>query len=1102
MRHSVRKLSPLSELSQTPVEAASLAPSKPSTPTFFFDRQDRFVVENYQETRPFSSFLPGIAGLKGTPLWLFYVNRGQGVASFGTQDKDGAILEYLPAHKAYQQAALTGFRTFIKEKETFYEPFSTFPSAHARRRLFMEPTEFEIEEENLKEGWKTNVVYFTLPQEPFAALVRQVTLRNRTSHSRRFELLDGLPEILPLGLVNSSYKDFGHTLQGWMQVVNLESKIPFYKLRASFQDGTEIRDIHGGNFYLSAAATKGPSSLLEPLVDRRLVFGPDTSLARPLAFLQKPLESLLREKQGTCNQVPCGFFGDSFELGPDEELTLVSLIGRVDDIQVLNRRAETLASPAFVKKARRENRRLVEDLCSTIQCTTALPLLDAYARQTYLDNLLRGGTPVFLGGDKPQAYYVYSRRHGDLERDYNFFTLLPEYYSQGNGGFRDVNQNRRMDVWFHPKTRDFNLHLFFSLLQTDGYNPFVVKGSLFTTAPENREPAGVGLEVSQAQKLSGFLEKPFTPGRLLAFLETLGLQGSQEEALFQKILSVSRPSFDAEFKEGYWTDHWVYNLDLLESYLSLYPDQEENLLFGERKYRYFDSPEIVKPRSEKYVLVDGTPRQWEALRPDKEKKSLLEARIQDACWMRTQGGRGPIYETTLYVKMANLAAVKFATLDPLGMGIEMEAGKPGWNDSLNGLPALFASSVSETYELKRLLDYLVRSSRLHPGQKSELPVEVWELLQGLHRHLRDYEASRDPDRDYRFWDHCATERENYRAATRLGFSGRQRETSLKDLAPLWSDFLGKVQAGLNKAENMGQQGLPPTYLRYEPVGYEILLDFQGRPRTDEKECSFVKVLGWKHSVLPPFLEGVVKAMKSRDKDGARALFQKVKASSLYDPKLGMIKVCAPLCGEPSAIGRARSFTPGWQENESIFLHMEYKYLLALLKAGLYEEFFSDFKAMGVPFFDPAVYGRSPLENSSFIVSSANPDPSLHGAGFSARLSGSSAEFLNIWAFLMAGPQPYRMREGRLQFQLSPVLPGWLFDGEGELSFRLFGSCDVTYHNPSHRDSFAGGETVIEKMVLENQDGMGIEAQGGILEAGLALAIRDGQIRKMDVYLKG
>ena len=86
-----------------------------------------FRIEQYSEARPFSNFLPGIAGPQGIPLWAFYVNRGQGIASFGVENKDHAIMQFFPANRSYEQTSLRGFRTFIKviqKKDTvFYEPF-------------------------------------------------------------------------------------------------------------------------------------------------------------------------------------------------------------------------------------------------------------------------------------------------------------------------------------------------------------------------------------------------------------------------------------------------------------------------------------------------------------------------------------------------------------------------------------------------------------------------------------------------------------------------------------------------------------------------------------------------------------------------------------------------------------------------------------------------------------------------------------------------------------------------------------------------------------------------------------------------------------------
>ena len=72
------------------------------------------VIEDYNNSKSFSSFLPGIAGVHGVPLWAFYVNRGQGIASFGIGSKTNSILEFQSASKAYQWTSMSGFRTLIK----------------------------------------------------------------------------------------------------------------------------------------------------------------------------------------------------------------------------------------------------------------------------------------------------------------------------------------------------------------------------------------------------------------------------------------------------------------------------------------------------------------------------------------------------------------------------------------------------------------------------------------------------------------------------------------------------------------------------------------------------------------------------------------------------------------------------------------------------------------------------------------------------------------------------------------------------------------------------------------------------------------------------
>jgi hypothetical protein len=206
----------------------------------------------------------------------------------------------------------------------------------------------------------------------------------------------------------------------------------------------------------------------------------------------------------------------------------------------------------------------------------------------------------------------------------------------------------------------------------------------------------------------------------------------------------------------------------------------------------------------------------------------------------------------------------------------------------------------------------------------------------------------------------------------------------------------------------------------------------------------------------------------------------------------MYKANASLANEPMEIGRARVFSPGWLENESIWLHMEYKYLLELLRNELYDNFYRDFKNMVIPFLNPDVYGRSILENSSFIVSSAHPDSSIHGNGFVARLTGATAEFIHILLLMILGPNPFRLNSKKeLQFYLRPSLPGWLFTKKESkirifnenqwqeiklpamsLSFMLLGKIFVTYHNKGLKNTY--GKDGVKPVEFKISDSNGYE----------------------------
>jgi len=1040
-----------------------------------FDQHGRFIFTDFDGKRPFSSFLPGVAGLHGIPMWVFYVNRGQGVCSFGVENKDHPILEFQAANKAYQNTAQTGFRTFLnasREGQRWHqEAFSPWQADGVNRTMFIGMNEVEIQETNPTVGFQINVLYFMLPETPFSGLVRKVSFTNLLDSPLNLEILDGLPGIVPYGVDNGALKHISRTIEAWMQVENLADKLPFYRLKATPGDTADVHAIQAGNFGLSFH--KGER--LAPVADPTVIFGLDTSHSAPHLFHEGGLQSVLESTQVLEGRTLCAFFGTSLSIDRGETQTITSLYGYSPSLPLLQSRAQGMSSPAYFDQKLAEARAITEDLTGSIQTQSSSAEFDGYARQTFLDNLIRGGYPILL--DDQHVYHVYSRKHGDIERDYNFFVIPPEFYSQGNGNYRDVNQNRRNDVFFVPQAGEFNIRTFMSLIQPDGYNPLVIQGQDFTL-----RKAHMSELLSYAEHkddLQNLLSGHFTPGEILEAALEAQLSIPTEKFL-EKVFAEAESHIRAEHGEGYWIDHWTYNLDLIEAYLAIFPDRKTDLLFESDPLPFFDNAHVVKPRAARYVLSNGDPRQLNAVTEDPEKAALIQARNENPNWVRSNNGKGDIFRLPLFSKLALLALIKFATLDPGGMGIQMEAGRPGWYDAMNGLPGLFGSSMPETCELLRLVNFLTEVLAESP-HKVLLPVEAKTLIDAI-ENTSNFESDA-----LTAWDVRSVALESYRTAVNLGFDGETMTFDLESLLEVMREYLHHAIA---KAKTFAAEVLP-TYFIYDVTDYELTgtVDADGR--------AFIRPAGFTAKALPNFLEGPVRLMKVLGQQEAQELAGAVKESDLLDSKLEMYKVNASLEDEPFEIGRARAFTPGWLENESIWMHMAFKYLLELQNAGLYAEFFTAFKQHLPAFMDSEIYGRSPLENSSFIVSSAHPDPSLHGNGFVARLSGSTAEFLSMWVLMTAGKQPFRMEDGELVLRLQPALPGWMFDAEGRFTFRFLGSCKVILHNPSQQDTFGEGQD-IKKIELCFGD-TNIRINGDKIGSPFAEKIRDGEINLIQLH---
>lgn len=1023
-----------------------------------FDQQGRYVIRHYQTKPPFSSFLPGIAGPMGVPVWCYYNNRGQAVCSFGAKDKDHAIMEFSPAHTAYQNVSRTGFRTFCKINGAYQELFTGNCDMH----IGMSEVEITCRES----GLEASALYFGIPGERTAALARVLTVRNAGEHTVTLELLDGMPAVVPYGVDQDALKNMANLAKAWMRVEGAESGLACFRVRASMADTAQVTEVKGCNFCLGL---DGGGTVLHPLVQPERVFGQDTSLARPEGFLRESLEELLARPQITENQFPCCFFPLRAVLAPGEDVALFSLYGQAEDKGRVAALADRVDGKDWFETKRREAKALVDSLCAPIAARTGDPVFDAYCRQSYLDNLLRGGAPVFFhSGGKEAPFYLYSRKHGDPEREYNYFSLGGEYYAQGNGNFRDVNQNRRCNVLFAPELGPADIYTFFDLIQADGYNPLVITASTYELSEEKRAEFLEKLAPSCRERVSELIKGPFTPGALAMALED-GDCGDVE-AMTAAAVCASGSEPNATFSEGYWCDHWTYNLDLIESYLSVYPEQAEKLLFEDRRYRWYESRALVNPRAKRYCITANGLRQYHALDEDAKADTTRK-------WMYAGEGEA---RSTLIEKLLLLCAVKTATLDAAGMGVEMEGGKPGWYDALNGLPGLLGSSMAESCELARLLAFTRRALSGRVG-KISLYLEILELLEGVDCALMDGLDA------FARWDRLNRVKEAYRERTASGFCGERRAIPCAALSGMLGRMEEVVLSGIRRAVELGG-GICPTYFTFEAVE---VADTPNGPMP----------LALEPHPLPLFLEGPVRWLKLDFPQAEKlALVEQVQRSGLYDQELRMYKVNESLASVSYEAGRALAFTPGWLENESIWLHMEYKYLLELLKSGLYGAFSEAFHAAAVPFLDPERYGRSPLENVSFLASSANPDSSVWGQGFVARLSGSTAELLQIWQLMFFGPAPFQWDGSGLHLRFAPFIPDYLIPEDGVIEATFLGSVKVSYHAYGIKELIPGKAMPVQ-WELTGRDGGRRVVEGPALCDRDARAVRAGQIAEINITMK-
>jgi len=260
---------------------------------YSIDENNCFVVENYNWAKPFADFFPGIAGKFGVPMWIYFVNRGQGICSMGVNTKDHAILEFISFNRALATVEEQGFRTFIKENGILYEPFLKTRD-NTNQKLTMSSSELYLDEVNNSLGLEVKVKYFPLVGSRTPALLRTLVIKNISNKTKNLCIADGLAKIICKGMDRAALQVTARHIEGMIELDFIED-MPLYKLKQAATDVEKIETIAGGNFYFSF--------LKDTLLTKNIIYDPDVIFAErsmyktPWNFIDKSSEELFKINQ-------------------------------------------------------------------------------------------------------------------------------------------------------------------------------------------------------------------------------------------------------------------------------------------------------------------------------------------------------------------------------------------------------------------------------------------------------------------------------------------------------------------------------------------------------------------------------------------------------------------------------------------------------------------------------------------------------------------------------------------------------------------------------------------------------------------------------------
>ena len=697
----------------TYLKALKLAESVANSTGKFVERngEEFYLIEHYDQMRPFF-----ISLVSHSDHWMFISTTGG--LSAGRKDAESALFPYYTDDKIRDEAEVTGsktlFRVHSEEKEMLWEPFSTrYDNAYKKQRnLYKNLTGSKIIFEEVNHDLGLTFQYSWSFSEKYG-FVKSSKLTNTTDHELKIEVLDGIQNILPYGVMSSLQATASNLVNAYKKSeLDEESGLGLFMLSAIIVDKAEPSEalkttttwssgLHRDKILLSSLqlndfrqgldlshesdirAERGAyfvnsTITLEPqgVNDWIMVAEVNQDHAMVLDLIQR-----LENEEDLKNELK-----SDVQLGREK---LVKLVGKADGLQhtqdklSVGRHYSNVLFNIMRGGIFDQDYRIEKD--DFIDYVSAINLQLQTSQKVFFDNLEEEFNYSSLiqraketnDTDLIRICFEYlpltfSRRHGDPSRPWNKFTIAikdeeGKKLRQYEGNWRDIFQNWEALGVSYPGYILSMITKFVNASTIDGYNPYRI----------TRE--GIDWEVIE----------PDNPWSYI----------------------------------GYWGDHQIIYLEkLLEIAMS---HQQEDLLelLSAQQFVYANVPYRIKG----YVDISNDPQ--DTIEYDHEVEATVEKRVDKIGADGKLVFRGnELLKSNLAEKLLVSYLAKMSNFVPEG-GIWLNTQRPEWNDANNALVGNGISMVT-LYYMRRFATSMVE---LFSKTTNDFPIntEVASFLKGI-----------------------------------------------------------------------------------------------------------------------------------------------------------------------------------------------------------------------------------------------------------------------------------------------------------------------------------------------------------------------------------